>query len=107
MNIEELKLILNAISSLGEQGKEAFLWYMAANTIPSFLLWAGFIGLLFFVAKQVFKMVAVFSEVDSIDGQFRKWRDELSVGFCGGVLTKEEKALVIVRISELIASSKK
>lgn len=53
MNMEELKLIADTITSLGAQGKEAFIWWVVLETIPSFLLWSGFIGVLYYVVSLI------------------------------------------------------
>jgi hypothetical protein len=46
MNVEELKLITEAVTSLGAEGKEAFMWYLM-TTVVTDVVWAlviGFIG---------------------------------------------------------------
>jgi len=40
MDLEQLKLVLEAISSVGGEAKEFGFWWLAARTIPSFLWFA-------------------------------------------------------------------
>jgi hypothetical protein len=37
MDLEQLKLVLEAINSVGGEAKEFGFWWLAARTIPSFL----------------------------------------------------------------------
>lgn len=53
MGLDELKLIGEMLAQLGANAQEAFLWWLILDKIPSFILWAGFIGLLFFTIKKI------------------------------------------------------
>lgn len=39
MNIEEIKLITDTITTLGVQGKEAFIWWLLLNKVLPFTGW--------------------------------------------------------------------
>lgn len=54
MNIEEIKLITEAVTSLGAQGKEAFIWWLVMDKGLAFV---EFIVFFFSVYKLGFHLV--------------------------------------------------
>ena len=36
MNTEQLKMIIDALQSMGAQGKDAFIWWLVLDKLPSF-----------------------------------------------------------------------
>jgi hypothetical protein len=93
MNIEELKLVLETIATLGAQGKEAFIWWVVLDKIPFFVLWAAFIGLLFFITKSVKKY--------NSDEQFlTSLRDIL--GYGDGYLSTSERIRTKNKVLQLV-----
>lgn len=94
MNMEELKLIADTITSLGAQGKEAFIWWVVLETIPSFLLWSGFIGVLYYGIS----LIRAYACSHTF---FTECRDAL--GYGRGVLVDSEIIQVQNKVRLLIA----
>lgn len=101
MNIEELKLILEAVSQLGAQGKEAFIWWLILETVPSFLIWSGIVGAIYYVISTM-RRSALFGATEEF---FKDTRDILGIG-CGGYLTQHEMTHTQARLRELAKASK-
>lgn len=55
MNIEELKLILDMLGQLGAQGKEAFVWWVVLDKIPSLLIWIFVLATVCFMSNKLYK----------------------------------------------------
>lgn len=57
MNTEELKMIMDALSSLGANGKEAFIWWMVisygSKIVLGLMVLAGVIGIPWVITKAV------------------------------------------------------
>ena len=55
MNTEELKMVLEAIASLGESGKEAFIWWLAlkygAELLTSLMMLSAALGIPFLLLR--------------------------------------------------------
>lgn len=49
--MEELKLIIETVAKLGEEGKSAFIWYLFMTHGLSTLCWLGFFGALGALAR--------------------------------------------------------
>lgn len=94
MNMEELKLIADTITSLGAQGKEAFIWWVVLETIPPFLLWSGFIGVMYYGIS----LIRAYAASQTF---FTECRDAL--GYGRGVLVHEEVIQVQNKVRLLIA----
>ena len=63
MGIEELKVIMNALSGMGAEAKEAFIWYLVlAKALPEvihgFVFLVG-IGVLFYIGLKIIKAVVL------------------------------------------------
>lgn len=93
MNIEELKLVLETIATLGAQGKEAFIWWAVLDTIPAFILWSLFIGVLYAVVGAV---KYANSEVEFLTNL----RDTLGYGV--GYLGSDERTKTIVKVKSIV-----
>jgi hypothetical protein len=101
VNIEELKLIIQAVGALGEQGKEAFLWYLAAKTIPSFILWGAFIGAVYFLIRHIFKAIDEVNRNDLLRKQFTLWRGSIMPNKMG-YLDEAEIAKIVQVVDKLL-----
>lgn len=94
-----IRLITGATTHLGDSAKDAFLVWVILDKILPFVIGLIAIILIFILIK---KLIASMSH----EAILCKWRDDLWVG-SPGHLDSREKALLIRRIDELIANSKK
>ena len=58
MNTEQLKMLLDAMQSLGAGGKEAFIWWLAMDKGLPILAWIITLGAIVFVARLVIRHAA-------------------------------------------------
>jgi hypothetical protein len=96
MDIEQLKLILETLRTMGEAGKDAFIWWILLDKALPVLAWLlTFCGLIWLVLRIVGAI--------SSDSHMARLRDDLGVGR-PGELINSEVAEVRRRISELVAA---
>jgi hypothetical protein len=76
MNIDELKLILDTVSKLGEAGKEAFVWWLVADKALPVLSWLAFFGTVSYTAIKVVRLLTR-KPVDDDRSQIEVARDAL------------------------------
>lgn len=98
MNVENMKQIIELLTSLGIQGKEAFITYLIFTHGLNTLLGAACIALVGFVAHRLIRQFSNESKLQHI-------RDTLGVG-CRGAYTDHEHADVITRITKLMGYAK-
>lgn len=55
MTIEEMKMLVDMISTLGMQGKEAFIWWVVLDKIPPFIIWILSLATVCFIANKLYK----------------------------------------------------
>lgn len=98
MNIEELKLILNMLTTLGTEGKEAFIWWLVFDNVPGFILCLGVIALGFYLVKKCIGL--------AVQGDYHEFltetRDILKIG-SPGALTNSESIQTKRLLKELAA----
>jgi hypothetical protein len=78
MNTDQLQMIVNAIQTLGIEGKSAFIWWLILDKLPSFTVWMFFLSILAYLLS---KLINTFS----LESNFAKVRDMLNVGSPGAV----------------------
>lgn len=94
MDIDQLKLILETVTSLGAEGKSAFIWWLVLDKGIQALIWAGFFTVFYRVA------MAALTSIRSVN-EFCNFRDRLSIG-SPGALTNGEITRTVEVISRLI-----
>jgi hypothetical protein len=82
MNTEQLQMIVNAIQTLGIEGKSAFIWWLILDKLPAFIVWISFISILGYLLSKLINVL--FNE-----SNFGKVRDILNVGTPGTVTPSE------------------
>ena len=83
MNTEELKMVLEAISNLGENGKEAFLWWIVLKSgttlLTTLMILAGTLGIIYIVLRGIMRIShrnAALMEIGKAFGvDFWHWAD--------------------------------
>lgn len=100
MDIEQLKLVVEAISQLGIQGKEAFIWWLLFDKMLPVICW---LTTLVFVGVCIFKLVRL---LHGNEGKLMDIRDMLEVG-SPGFFTEEEFGSVVREIRRLQEIAKK
>ncbi|NDD55988.1 hypothetical protein EBZ39_19340 [bacterium] len=70
MDIEQFKLLLEAINSAGEGAKEFGLWWLACRTIPAVLWFVFGISLLFVISRRIHEAVVTWSAAYAIGREF-------------------------------------
>ncbi len=84
MNTEELKMILEAIASLGASGKEAFIWWLAlkygVGILTSLMTLTGALGIPFLLlrfVRHVSRRNAALVEIgEEVGVDFWYWADD-------------------------------
>lgn len=84
MKDEQLQMILNALLTIGADGKEAFIWWLAMDKGLSVFGWLATFAGMMWVAKRLI-------DVFSINSMFSELRDALGVGSYGHVTPREAK----------------
>ena len=93
MNTEEIKLITDLLQSLGENGKEAFIWWLAVKYV------AWYVTILIGIDIGGFFVVRVVAAFNG-EQRLKEIRDLLNVGDSGWYSDHEHRA-VIRKIAEL------
>lgn len=94
MNTEELKLITDLLASLGNNGKEAFIWWLAVKYLAHYITVLLGIGIGGFIVVRV---VAAFNG----EQRLKEIRDLLRVGDSGWYSDAEHRA-VMRKVAELM-----
>ena len=82
MDTEQLRLIIDVLSTLGDNGKSAFIWWLVLDKgLPVFAWLVVFFGVLAFFLKAL-------RLLNNID-RFKELRDVLGVGSPGAMLEHE------------------
>ncbi len=85
--MEELKLVLAAITTLGEAGREAFLWWLLADKVLPFVAIAG-------IALLVFVLVKRAMDVDGLDKFAQSLRAAMKIGSDGRLDTYDREQML-------------
>ncbi len=93
MNTEQLQLILNTFQSLGVEGKEAFLWWLAFDKLPAFFGWLAFLAVILHVFRRIMRSLHHTKTLEEL-------RDLLGIGSPGFIDDHEIRQLVR-RVREL------
>lgn len=84
--MEELKLILQTMSSLGGEAKEAFIWWLVFDKlVPAVCFLTGLLAALWITLKIVM--------VCSYERELQLIRDAMGVGSRGPVVLEELRAM--------------
>ena len=84
--MKELELIIQAITQLGEAGKEAFIWWLFVDKgITSLLIATA----LFLAYKLVIRLIRAFA-----DAPIERLRDEMGVGSPGPLFRSEYEQMI-------------
>lgn len=94
MDIDQLKLILETVTSLGAEGKSAFIWWLVLDKGIPALIWAGFFTIFYRVAMAALTSIRAVNE-------FCNFRDRLGTG-THGVLSNAELSRTVEAIARLI-----
>lgn len=101
--MEELKLVIEALTGLGAQAKEAFIWWMVFDKLLPSLVGLFAIGSLSLVVHKAISVMSGQSDTD----QFLKWaRDELRTGVAGP-LSDGERHRTISELRRLVEERRK
>jgi hypothetical protein len=94
MNIEELKVVMQTLSALGEQGKSAFIWWLVLSELPRFfvaLAWAAGFTLVLSKVVSGFKYCSYAAsgirQIRSIFGVSSNYQDDLTASDVQQVVT--------------------
>ena len=83
--MEELKLVLEALTTLGAAGKEAFIWWLVFDKlIPATVALVAIV----LCANAVFRLISAMS-----DNQGARLRDLMGVGSSGPMIKSEWKEM--------------
>lgn len=100
--MEELKLVVEALTGLGAQAKEAFIWWLVFDKLIPPVMFLAFTVTL---AWTVLKVIRQASERPS--EEFIKWaRDELRTGV-PGPLTDVERARTVEALRRIVLERNK
>lgn len=66
MSTEQLKMLLEAMQSLGAGGKDAFIWWLVMDKGLPFLGWLMTLGAIVFVARFVIRHAANCARFDEV-----------------------------------------
>lgn len=80
--MEELKLIMDAITTLGEAGKEAFIWWMIMDKGVLLICWMTFFSLIFYLIKTI-------STSCKSESRLEQLRNQMHIGGGKGVNSNE------------------
>ena len=84
--MKDLELIIQAITQLGEAGKEAFIWWLFVDKgITSLLIATA----LFLAYKLVIRLIRAFA-----DAPIERLRDEMGVGSPGPLVRSEYEQMI-------------
>ena len=95
MEMEQLKLIMETLTTMGEAGKDAFIWWLVLDKLIPVIAWllvfSGFLLLVFYITRVL-----------SVFERFKELRDVLDIGSPGAMTTYEaehtiRKALSLAR----------
>lgn len=84
MNTEQIQLVVNAIQTLGIEGKSAFIWWLVLDKLPGFIVWLVFISVIAFLCSKLLNTL-------SGESNFAKVRDLLGVGTPGPVCASDAR----------------
>jgi hypothetical protein len=108
MNPESLKLIVEALNSLGGNVKEAFIWYLVATqgkdlflAIIGYAMVAVFIVIL--AKKVLHPIISAIQASNDATEYFKKIRDRYRIG-SGGFLGSSEAHEVAAKLDEALAA---
>ena len=100
MDIEQIKLVVDAVVKLGEQGKGAFIVWVVMDKLLPFIGWMAALGCVCKVALKLIERIT-----NTGEEAMKVIRDSLRIG-CRGHLTHSEAQQVIDRVRELINNQK-
>ncbi len=103
MDIEQLKLILETVESLGGDTKEFAIWYLASRLVPNVLLFLFGLAVILMLKRVIFKMCNMEEGRGSLD--CRTIAIALGVEFHPPWDSIEMKK-VMDKIKELLANAK-
>jgi hypothetical protein len=95
VDIEQLKLILETLATMGESGKDAFIWWLVLDKVLPVFGWIVTFSGFIFIALRVINMSSNLQKLEEL-------RDALGVGSYGSITNWEidetlKKAMQIVK----------
>ena len=96
MKDEQIQMVLNALLSMGAEGKEAFIWWLAMDRGLSVFSWLiTFAGILW-VGNR---LITHFVDIRDVDTMLCHLRDTLGVGSPGPMLASEAKETIRLAVN--------
>lgn len=62
MNLEQLQLIMNTLSQMGEQGKEAFIWWLVLDKALPYLAWLIILPMVLYAVFRLARLITKASD---------------------------------------------
>jgi hypothetical protein len=90
MDIEQLKLVLDALQGLGDGAYSAFIFWVVVQNIPWFLLFSAIVGAVY---RLILKSMDDTARQSRYDTLLRELRDRLNIGSDGYITDSEFKVL--------------
>lgn len=85
--MDELKLIMDAITTLGEAGKEAFIWWLVMDKGVLLICWLTFFSLLFYLIKMI-------ASTCKSENRLEQLRRQMCIGGGTGVDSDEYRSMI-------------
>jgi hypothetical protein len=100
--MEELKLILQTLATMGEAAKEGFIWWLVVSEglprILGFLLACGFFGVVIVVVKMI---IAYHEKVSTSNRGIKILADELNTYVSGPPYYDNEVSRIVEAVRKL------
>lgn len=87
MNTEQLRMIIDLLTSLGVQGKDTFIWYIVFTEGLRYLTYFAWIGIVLFLVQRGYSLVSIHKDLQEI-------RDTLNIGYPGTYSHNEHKEVI-------------
>jgi len=98
MSTEQLKMIIEMLSSLGAKGMEGFMWWLGIEYIFNPLLWFTFFLI---IALMIYRLISrAMSGADNYEGYLMELRALTNSG--EGILSKQEVVQTMDKLRAMI-----
>ena len=104
MNIEEIKLITDMLTTIGATGKEAFIWFLVMKYGISAALWLVLFPTTMYTLYKIARMI---NGYESSETRLQTLRDLVLPGRYSGPVYPSEYNAVIAEINRLKSEAKK
>lgn len=108
MDVEKLKIMLEAFTALGDNAKDGLIWYVATMALVEVVAVMGWMALVYAGYKVAVLIANKVAQVEENAGSLRAIRDLLEIGSVGYVTLKERKEIFnrISKMKETLEGSK-